>query len=156
MCFMQVYAAKIWDKNWGVLKNINVSSWFQSFIACPFGIGMVGYSMMCEGIGFTVASFLSVPLSKYIPRQAQVLSCLLVLMANCVGWLLWQPEEGQMYIVFIISSIYGSFHGMFRTIIAGNLNLYLYFWFLQNWSENCIHNLSIFKYSAMMYYSDWS
>ena len=77
--------------------------------------------MMCEGIGFTVASFISVPLSKYIPRQTQILFSIMVLGANAAGWLLWQPEEGQIYIVFIISFIYGSVHGVFRTLVAGNV-----------------------------------
>ena len=80
---------------------------------------MVGYAMMCEGLGITVASFICVPLSGYVPRQIQILSSLLVFLANGVGWLNWETSEGQLYIVFIISFIYGAAHGVFRTLIAG-------------------------------------
>ena len=80
---------------------------------------MVGYSMMCEGLGFTLASLFCVPLTKYIHRSILVAVTILVFLANTVGWLLWQPQEGQKYIVLGISIVYGAMHGIFRTLITG-------------------------------------
>ena len=51
---------------------------FQAFANCAFGVSMVGYVLVTEGVGFTVASMLCGPLTSFIPRAIQMLTSFVV------------------------------------------------------------------------------
>ena len=92
---------------------------FQSFVSCVFGIGLVGYSLMCEGIGFTFACLICGPLTRVIPRQVQFGFVFASLIAIGVSWLFWVPSVDEFWAVIVISLLYGVMHGLHRTQLSG-------------------------------------
>ena len=92
---------------------------FQSFVSCVFGIGMVGYAMMCEGLGFAAACLICGPLTSVVSRQVQYVFIFASLILTAVSWLLWVPTPDQFWIVIVMSFIYGLNHGLHRTHLSG-------------------------------------
>ena len=92
---------------------------FQSFVSCVFGIGMVGYAMMCEGLGFAAACLICGPLTSVVSRQVQYVFIFASLILTAVSWLLWVPRPDQFWIVIVMSFIYGLNHGLHRTHLSG-------------------------------------
>ena len=46
---------------------------FQSFVTCAYGVSMVGYAMVAEGVGFTLASLVCGPMAAFVPRFLHML-----------------------------------------------------------------------------------
>ena len=90
-------------------------------MSCVFGIERVGFSLMCEGLGFAIACVVCSPLTSLVPRQLQYIPIFVSLLVMGVSWLLWIPDATQFMIVLVTSLVFGLVHGLHRTHSSGEL-----------------------------------
>ena len=98
----------------GMVRAMNVGSFTQSFVSCVLGTGMVGYAMMCDGVGFALMAFTTGHLSKYIPRVGHIVFVSVTNIAIAMVWLLWKPTPATPWVFFLLATIQGGTNGIWK------------------------------------------
>ncbi len=96
-------------------------AYFQSFVSCSLGIGMVGYVMMSRAACYTIASYLSGKSAQYLHRSVHFTIAMALYAVVVTIWLLWQPHRDQLWLFFFVACLEGIGSGIWRVQIGGKM-----------------------------------
>ncbi|XP_067663870.1 protein unc-93 homolog A-like [Haliotis asinina] len=87
----------------------------KSYVSCPFGIQNVGYVMTSYGVCSASSSFLFSKIAKYTRRYVLLGLAALLQMALMLWLYHWVPSQHDIYLVYVISSVWGISEGIWKT-----------------------------------------
>ncbi len=87
--------------------------------------------MVCNGICQAISSYVFGRLVKYIGRSIVFIIAALINYAMIILMFLWEPEQSQMTLLFVIAGFWGIADAVWQTQVIGTImlqsnNIYLY------------------------------
>jgi predicted MFS family arabinose efflux permease len=89
----------------------------RSFVTCTKGINYVGYTMICYGVTDVIGSYLFGSLAKYLGRITCIMIGAVLNFSMIFLMLFWQPNNEQIYVLFIIPVCWGLADAAWQTQI---------------------------------------
>ncbi|XP_070538700.1 protein unc-93 homolog A-like isoform X2 [Ptychodera flava] len=91
----------------------------KSYISCALGVDMVGYILICYGVGDTIFSLLVGRVAKYTGRVALVTTAALINLILFITLLLWDPTtRGNLVVFFWLAAVWGLADAIWRTQLS--------------------------------------
>ncbi|CAF0789630.1 unnamed protein product [Rotaria sordida] len=111
---------------WTLIENSFFTAQFtRGFVNCLIGIRYVGLVMMCHGICDVIGSYLFGHLVKCVGRKGCFIIAAALNYAMIVLMFLWQPDDSQMIILFVIAGCWGAADAVWQSqVIATYTVLY--------------------------------
>ncbi|CAF1444616.1 unnamed protein product [Rotaria sp. Silwood1] len=111
---------------WTTIETAFLTAQFtRGFITCLIGIRYVGLIMVCNGICQAISSYACGRLVKYTGRIFIFIVAALINYAMIILMFLWNPQENQMVILFVIAGFWGIADAIWQTqVIATYTVLY--------------------------------
>ncbi|XP_071110825.1 protein unc-93 homolog A-like isoform X1 [Haliotis cracherodii] len=100
-----------------VNTSILLTGFTKAFVSCSVGVKMVGYVMMTFGIIAALSAITFGHVAKYTGRKPLIALTLAADITTLVAMLLWKPIPEEMYLLFIMPSIWAIGDGIWSTQI---------------------------------------
>ncbi|WAR11819.1 UN93A-like protein [Mya arenaria] len=92
-----------------------VADILQSYITCPLGVQMVGYSMICYGVCGSLSSVAVAKVTRLTGRMPIVLLAAALNLACLIGMMYWEPTEVDQPWLLALLGVWGFADGIWQS-----------------------------------------
>jgi predicted MFS family arabinose efflux permease len=104
----------IWS---GMEQGYFSADYTQAYITCSWGIGNVGYVLICYGVCDAIASISFGPVIRYLGRVPIFIFGALINVAMIITMFYWKPDPSTPVIFFVIAGFWGIADAIWQTQI---------------------------------------
>lgn len=111
---------KDYDNWWTGFQNGLLFDYvLQAYITCSWGVGNVGYVMICYGVCDAIASISFGPVIRHLGRVPVFVLGAILNFSMILTMMFWRPDPTTPYIFFAIAGIWGVGDAIWQTQING-------------------------------------
>ena len=103
--------------------SLHMSIFLQSYVSCPYGIGMVGFVMASYGGSTTVSALVTSRIAEYTGRHILFAIASIINMSIFVAMYVWTPDKDHLVYAFVIVICWGLSEGIWQTQSNGMCEL---------------------------------
>ncbi|XP_067650886.1 protein unc-93 homolog A-like isoform X1 [Haliotis asinina] len=98
--------------------SILLTNFTKAFVSCSVGVKMVGYVMMTFGITSALSAVIFGHVAKLTGRKPLIAFTLILDITTLVALLLWKPLPEELYLLFVMPSIWAIGDGIWMSQIT--------------------------------------